>query len=233
MIHHQILYRHILPVLTDMGKNQFAFWDMFLESEELGCPIKKILEFGVCRVRDEEKKFGYGQSTKILLTLGDLYKVDKMYSCDIDDKSDETIDACFEWLLMHNLVPQIPHEFLCMDSLLWDHDTNLDLIFLDTSHDDTYVTNVLGIKGATDGPGATTQEINHFIKYLSPNGRLVFHDTKVTYGKAEYGKFVGGAVDKFIHENPEYHYDELPSNNFGLGQIIRKDSLIYRSRNEN
>jgi hypothetical protein len=231
-----ILEKEIVPTLTDMKGNQFAFWDAFEYSFSKETPIKTILELGIMRLKPGIVNVDLpGQSTKIFMTLGCKYGVDKHVSLDIDSECKGTTDRCKSWVSKYGVVVN-NHEFVASDSMKYDSSkqfpNGIDLILLDTNHDDDYPEKTLGFKGS-GGAGMTYREICRYAPLLSKNGRLFIHDTKMFYVPKGYGVNTEGAVQRFLDENPDYDFVEHARNNVGLGEIFRKDSNVAQQYKKN
>lgn len=227
----KLLKEEIIPTLTDFLHDQIVFWDAFEQNKQLGIPIKNVLELGVYRLPGEPNSELPGQSTKTLMILSHFYGLDKFISLDIDDCS-STINNCKKWCEKRGINVK-NHQFVQSNSVHLDvkkyFPNGVDFIFLDTNHDDDYPDKI-GYKGA-GGAGMTFKEICYYAPHLSENGRLFLHDTKNIYVEKGYGLNTGGAVERFITENPEYGFYEHNTNIHGLGQIYRKGSLVERSIN--
>lgn len=227
----ELLTVSIIPTLTDFLGNQLVFWDAFKKNEEFGTPIKNVLELGVYRLPGEPNSNYPGQSTKTLMILGAFYKLDKFVSLDIDDCR-STIEHCKKWCKARDIDVDV-HNFVQSNSIhfnvLTEFSNGVDLIFLDTNHDDLYPEK-LGYKGS-GGAGMTYREICHYAPHLSENGRLFVHDTKHFYVEQAYGVNTAGAIERFIAENPNYGFYEHNTNVHGLGQIYRKGSKVEASLN--
>lgn len=218
----------IVPTLTDFSKNQFVFWNAFKKNISYKTPIKNVLELGIMRIKPSVKKDLPGQSLKTLLILGSVYNVDKHISLDIDDCRN-TVEFCKKWVLARGVQPK-NHKFVQSNSMdfnvLREFPAGVDLIFLDTNHDDTYPEK-LGYKNS-GGAGMTYKEICYYAKHLTRNGRLYLHDTKNYYVPRGYGVNTEGAVQRFLDENKNFGFYEHNTNNNGLGEIFRKDSDVAR-----
>jgi len=227
----RILTQDIVPTLTDMKNNQYAFWDAFKYAHENGTPIKTILELGVMRIIPGAFPPDYpGQTTKMFMALLHEYGAEKHISLDLDKECKGTIDRCKLWMANHGLTVT-NHEFVVSNSVKFDvrshFSEGVDLILLDTNHDHDYPEKTLGFKG-TGGAGMTYKEICYYAPHLSENGRLFLHDTKMYYVPRGYGVNTEGAIQRFIDENPDFEFYEHAKNNIGLGEIYRKGSNVAK-----
>lgn len=227
----RILTQDIVPTLTDMTNNQYAFWDAFKYENENGTPIKNILELGVMRLMPGAFSNDLpGQTTKMFMALLHEYKADKHISLDLDKECKKTIEHCKKWMLERGL-KVTKHEFVVCNSVEFNakhyFPKGVDLILLDTNHDDLYPEKTLGFKG-TGGAGMTYKEICYYAPHLSPNGRLFLHDTQMFYVPKGYGVNTQGAIERFLDENPGFGFHEHNKNDIGLGEIFRKDSNAAR-----
>ena len=219
---------HLKKVLSNFKNCESIFAQAFEHNQELGFPIRTVLELGVYRLPSNSEPFEYfpGQSTKTLFILHKYFNFEKMVSLDIDD-CHGTIQDCKEWCQKLG-VPIPPHKFIQSNSIHYnvavDFPNGVDLIFLDTNHDDDYPEK-LGYP-SSGGAGMTYQEICHFAPQISRNGQLFLHDTKKFFVEKRYGWNTIGAVERFICENSDFIFIEHNANENGLGQIIRKDSDI-------
>jgi hypothetical protein len=223
----KLLTVDIIPTLTDFLGNQIVFWDAFEKNKSFNTPIKNVLELGVYRLLEQPNSDYPGQSTKTLMALSKVYEVEKFVSLDIDDCS-STIENCKTWLRKFgNFIPS-NHKFIQSNSIALDvsaeFPNGIDLIFLDTCHDDNYPERI-GYPNS-GGAGMTYKEICYYAHHLTENGRLFLHDTKNYYLPRAYGVNTEGAIQKFLNENPNFGFHEHDTNIHGLGQIYRKGSLI-------
>lgn len=224
---HQLLTQEIVPTLTDFKENQIVFWRAFDQNRDFGTPIKNVLELGVYRLPGEPHSDFPGQSTKTLMILNHFYPLDKFISLDIDDCT-STINNCKKWLHNRGITEVKNHSFVQQNSVEFKveehYPDGVDLIFLDTNHDDNYPEKI----GYPDsgGAGMTYREICHYAKHLSRNGRMFLHDTHHYYVPKQKGWNTSGAIELFIEENSEFGFHEHDSNNHGLGEIYRLDSDV-------
>lgn len=218
----KILKEDITDTLTDFIHNQIVFWDTFEKDKIKSTPIKNVLELGVYRLIDEPNSKYPGQSTKTLFTLCDYYNVDKFISLDIDNCL-STINNCVNWVQQRNVTIK-NHKFIQSNSVHFNIESEfqngIDLIFLDTNHDDNYPERI-GYENA-GGAGMTYKEICYYAPHISKNGHMFIHDTKNIYVEEGLGKNTSGAIEKFIMENPEFDFYEHNTNAHGLGEIFRK-----------
>ena len=219
----KILTVDLLPTLTDFLGDQIVFWECCIAAELMGTPIKNVLELGVYRFQGGEVSDFPGQSTKTLMILNEKYRFDRFISLDIDDCS-STIETCKKWVGKHGIVPK-NHQFIQSNSIDLDIDkyfpNGLDLVFLDSCHDDIYI-QTIGYDASACGAGMTYKEICHYAPKLSPHGKMFCHDTFHHYVPKQYGFNTDGAIERFIDENPEYYFVEHGTNIHGLGEIGRK-----------
>lgn len=224
----KLLNKEIIPTLTDFLNDQLIFWDAFEQNKKINEPIKNILELGVYRIHGEPNSKLPGQSTKTLMILSNFHPIDKYISLDIDDCR-KTIEMCKNWVEKRGCKVE-NHKFVQCNSINFDikkeFPNGLDLIFLDTNHDDNYPEKI-GFKNS-GGAGMTHKEICYYAPHLNKNGRLFIHDTNHFYVEKKYGYNTSGAIEKFIDENPEFDFREHNSNKHGLGEIFRKDSDITK-----
>lgn len=219
-----ILYKDLTPLLTDLVNAPGVFHNTFKYSESIGHPIKTVLELGVfTSPSGQPANIIHGQSTKILLALCDFYKVEKMISLDINNCL-KTVEAARKWLEMRGSSFN-NYIFIQSNSLEFDissHFPNgIDLIFLDTNHDDNYPQRI-GISGDTGGAGFTYREICYYAPHLTKHGHMFLHDTKVSYVPQQYGHNTAGAVERFIDEHKhQFQFKEHNINKYGLGEITR------------
>lgn len=222
----ELLKIEIIPTLTDFLHDQLVFWEACEKNKNFGSPIKNVLELGVYRLPGEPNNNYPGQSTKTLMILNHFYEFNNFISLDIDDCSG-TINNCKKWVRQYGIEVK-NHKFVQSNSVHFDAKSEflngIDLIFLDTNHDDNYPERI-GFKNA-GGAGMTYKEICHYAPHLSENGRLFLHDTKAHYVEKELGKNTDGAITKFLLENEEFGFFEHNTNIHGLGQIYRKNSLV-------
>lgn len=243
----RLLNDDLAKTFTDFAGNQFAFADAFVRNTECGTPIRNMLELGINKPRGGFPLAIYGQSTKTLLVLGTMFFADTLVSLDIDDCK-VTTDFCYAWAEEH-LAPHVPrvetvgslwksphHRFVQANSLDFTPEqyfvppgqvfAGLDLIFLDTNHDDSFPESKLGYKNS-GGAGMTYKEICHYAPFLSRNGRLFLHDTKHYYVPRGYGVNTEGAIQRFIDENKDFKFREHDTNAHGLGEIVRADADVW------
>lgn len=218
-------YNGIKHTLTDLANAQYVFQTAFESNNNIGHDIKTILELGVFKIPNSDLP---GQSTKILLILSHFFPtVNKYISVDIDDCA-ITIDRSQKFIrdLGMNITN---HKFIISSTLDFDvsaeFDNKVDLIFLDTSHDDDYPRRI-GFGSEHGEAGTTYKELNIYTKHLSRNGHLFLHDTKMHYVAEQYGWNVDGGVRRFLDENDDFTFIEHNPNEHGLGEIIYKDSEI-------
>lgn len=220
----KLLTVDLVPTLTDFLDDQMVFYECCLAAEMVGTPIKNVLELGVYRLIDEPNSQFPGQSTKTLFILDQKFKFDRFISLDIDDCTG-TINNCKEWCRQHGFEPTPKHQFLQCGSLDMDiakyFPEGIDLLFVDTSHDDERYPAAIGHPEA-GGAGMTYREICHYAKHLSKHGKMFLHDTAHFYAPVQYGFNTAGAIERFIDENPEFYFIEHAKNVHGLGEIGRK-----------
>lgn len=213
----RLLTIDIIPTLTDFLNDQLIFWEACKNNT-----VKTVLELGVYRLPGEPNSLFPGQSTKTLMILSDYYNFDKFISLDIDDCT-STINNCKKWCNERGVNVK-NHKFVQSNSLHFDvkkeFPNGVDLIFLDTNHDDTYPEKI-GYQNS-GGAGMTYREICHYAKHLSKNGKMFLHDTNNYYVPRAYGMNTEGAIQRFIDENKEFGFKEHNSNVHGLGEIFRK-----------
>lgn len=222
-----LLNNEIVETLTDFKDNQIVFWRVFDENKKFGTPVKNVLELGVYRLPGQPNSDLPGQSTKTLMILEHFYGLDKFVSLDIDD-CNSTINNCKRWVESRGVVVK-NHKFVQCNSVhydvLADFPNGVDLIFLDTNHDDNYPEKI-GYANS-GGAGMTYKEICHYAKHLTRNGRLFLHDTNHYYVPKQKGWNTSGAIELFIEENgAEFGFHEHNTNNHGLGEIYRLDSDV-------
>lgn len=214
-----ILYRDIIPTLTDLANDQSAFHEAFKKYS-----IKNVLELGVYWAPGMDEVL-YGQSTKILLALCKEYNASRMVSVDIDPNASKTIARCKRWLVERDYPLFQNHEFIVSNSIMLDvgklFPAGADLIFLDTNHDDNYPERI-GLGTNTGGAGMTYRELCHYAPFLSEQGSLFIHDTKNYYVPRAYGMNTEGAVQRFLDENPNFTFKEHGLNRHGLGELRHK-----------
>jgi len=223
-----ILNNELLPTLTDFVHNQHVFRKAFEQANQVGMPIKNVLELGVYRLKGEPSSPFPGQSTKTLMILTDVFPVDRFISLDIDDCR-ATIEFCKDWVRQRG-INVTNHEFIQSNSIEFKAEVKfpagIDFIFLDTNHDDTYPERI-GYPGS-GGPGMTYREICYYAKHLTKNGHFFLHDTKNHYAEVKYGLNTDGAIAKFLDENPQFAFFEHDTNVNGLGELYHKDSDIAK-----
>jgi hypothetical protein len=230
----KLLRTDMLPTLTDFKGGQLVFWDVFRQNEKLGTPVKNVLELGIMTLKNGAPADLPGQSTKTLMALCDFYKANKHVSLDIDDCTDTT-QRCARWVGSRGVSVR-GHKFVKSNSIHFnvksEFPNGVDLIFLDTNHDDNYPMKKLSHrpKGHVDagGAGMTYREICYYAPHLTRNGRLFLHDTMNHYVPKGYGVNTDGAVEKFLDTHKGYAFKEHAPNNNGLGEIYRKDSDVTK-----
>ena len=230
----KLLRTDILPTLTDFKGGQLVFWDVFDQNDGLNTPMKNVLELGIMTLKNGAPPNLPGQSTKTLMALCDFYNADKHISLDIDDCMD-TIQRCAGWVKSRGVVPR-GHKFVKSNSMHFDvkkeFPNGVDLIFLDTNHDDNYPMKKLSHRSQghanSGGAGMTYKEICHYAPHLTKNGRLFLHDTMNFYVPKGYGVNTAGAIEKFLDTHSGYAFKEHRPNNNGLGELYRKDSDVAK-----
>lgn len=213
-----------LGTLTDFAGGQHVFHAAFRRNDEVGHPVHRVLELGVCRPQPGggfPLKM-YGQSTKTLMALSAEYNVEEMVSLDIDE-CHVTTDFCFDFVAERFKAPAL-HAFEQIESLKYKPTEDFDFIFLDTNHDDNFAERVLGRESATGGAGHTYRELAHFSSFLSPFGRMFIHDTKNFYVPRAYGVNSEGAIQQFLDEHAGWIFREHSPNENGLGELVRQEA---------
>lgn len=228
-------FSKIKPFLTDFAGGEEVFKQAFDVNAQLKVPIKTILELGIYRIQGQPENDLPGQSTKTLMILSNFHPVEKYVSLDIDDCS-STI-ARTKWFLKERCQMEPKnHSFVRSSSVEYDVSANfpngVDFCFIDTSHDDSYVANHLGIPGH-DGAGMTYKELCYYANHITKNGRLFMHDTHNFYLPKQYGYNTEGAIQKFLDDYSDFVFVEHNPNGNGLGELIHRDSDVAKYYSEN
>jgi len=220
--------KDVVPTLTDLRGGEKVFWRAFTDNSLVHCSIQNVLELGVYRLYDSIPKDFPGQSTKILIALCSFYNADKFVSLDIDSECQKTIDHCQDWCKKRGFSFD-NHKFVAENSIHFDvaaeFPDGVDLMFLDTNHDDNYPEKKLGLAGS-GGTGMTYRELCYYAPHLSEHGRMFVHDTKNYYVPKGYGVNTEGAIRRFLDDNDGFVFREHAPNDNGLGELYRKGSPL-------
>lgn len=133
-------FEKLKPTLTDLSNAESIFKNIYLEIiDRKKSNDINILELGVYSIKrvPEDMKNLPGQSTKILLSLCKSFGYNNYVSVDVDDCFD-TIQHCKQFMD----IDLQDHKYIQSTTLDFDikkhFPDGIDLIFLDSSHDDDY-----------------------------------------------------------------------------------------------